>query len=64
MSERNRQIALQLPFEVKLIHAISTNDIDESEKYWHSKFNSKRLNGEWFELSQEDVTEFISIDKM
>jgi len=64
LSVRNRQIGLQLPFEVTLVHAISTNDINDSERYWHTKFRTKRLNGEWFNLSEEDVSEFSSIHEM
>lgn len=64
LSIRSQQISLQLPFEVTLVHAISTNDIDEAEKYWHAKFKSKRLNGEWFSLVNEDVVEFSLIKEM
>jgi len=64
LSVRNRQIGLQLPFEVTLVHAISTNDIDELERYWHTRFRTKRLNGEWFNLSNEDVSKFSSISEM
>lgn len=64
LSARSQQISLQLPFEVKLIHSISTNNITETERYWHNKFKPKRLNGEWFNLSEEDVVEFTSMYEM
>jgi hypothetical protein len=64
LSVRSRQISLHLPFEVTLIHSISTQDINEAEKYWHTKFKSKRLHGEWFSLSDKDVDEFSSMEKM
>lgn len=64
LSVRSRQIGLQLPFEITLVHSISTNNIDEAEKYWHDKFKSKRQNGEWFSLVDEDVNEFSSVQEM
>ncbi|MEM8723329.1 MAG: GIY-YIG nuclease family protein [Cyanobacteria bacterium P01_G01_bin.39] len=64
LSIRSQQISLQLPFKVTLVHSISTNNIDEAERYWHTKFKSKRLNGEWFALVEGDVAEFLSIREM
>lgn len=64
LSARGKQISLQLPFEVKLVHSINTNNVDQAERYWHTKFKSKRLNGEWFSLNDEDVAEFSSIIEM
>jgi hypothetical protein len=64
LSIRSQQISLQLPFEVTLVHSISTDDIGEAERYWHTKFKSKRLNGEWFSLVDEDLIEFSSIREM
>lgn len=58
-SDRRREDITLLgaePFEV--IHKIPTDDIDGVEKYWHSRFASKRLRGEWFKLSLSDVRAF------
>lgn len=60
LGDRRKQIGLQLPFEVSLRHAVHTEDIDRLELYWHERFASKRLNGEWFALTAEDVREFES----
>lgn len=55
---RDREIKLQLPFKVNLIHTIKTSNPAKIEKYWHNYFKSKRLNGEWFQLTNSDVALF------
>jgi hypothetical protein len=60
LQDRRKQIGLQLPFEVSLRHAIQAEDIDRLEIYWHERFAGKRLNGEWFALTAEDVADFES----
>jgi hypothetical protein len=32
---------------------------DNIEKELHNKFNNKRIRGEWFSLSQEDLDELL-----
>jgi Meiotically up-regulated gene 113 len=61
---RLEQIKLQLPFKVEEVHRIETDDPEGLERYWHRRFSEKRRNGEWFELSEEDVRIFICRDRM
>jgi hypothetical protein len=58
VGRREYEVALQLPEKVRLIHAIETDDPLGIEKYWHKRFESKRANGEWFNLTGEDITAF------
>lgn len=44
------------PFE--LIHTIETDDMTGIEKYWHNRFKTKHLRGEWFKLSAIDIKAF------
>jgi hypothetical protein len=55
---REREIALQLPERVTVIHTIRTDDPSGIEEYWHRRFESQRLNGEWFDLTAAAVRAF------
>ena len=61
---RHKQISTKLPFKTDVVHAISTFDTLALEQYWHNRFARKRAEGEWFDLSPEDVTEFCSHERM
>jgi len=55
---REYEIAIQLPEPAVTLHVIKTDDPVGIEKYWHQRFASCRKNGEWFELSWENVSAF------
>ena len=58
VESRTRQIAVTLPEELKLVHAIGTDDAYGIEQYWHKRFAEKRRSGEWFALTAKDVGAF------
>lgn len=55
---REYALKIQLPEQVKTVHNIKTDDPVGIEAYWHKRFDAKRRNGEWFDLSSEDITAF------
>ena len=59
LNARLDQLAVVPPFETELVHSILTNDSRGAEQFFHTRFAGKRLLGEWFELSDEDV-QFIN----
>lgn len=58
IGRREYELAIQLPERAKVIHSIRTDDPSGIEAYWHKRFEAKRMNGEWFELSSADITAF------
>lgn len=55
VGRREYQIGLLLPEPVNTVHSIATDDPDGIEAYWHNRFKSKRAEGEWFSLGQDDI---------
>lgn len=53
-----RQLSIKIPIPPKTIHVIETDDPSGVEAYWHTRFESKRGEGEWFDLSPDDVKSF------
>lgn len=55
---RGNEIKVQLPERMDLIHSIKTDDPSGIEAYWHRRFESKRMQGEWFDLNSADIKAF------
>jgi hypothetical protein len=58
VGRRERELAIQLPERAKMVHSIKTDDPVGIEAYWHARFEGRRKNGEWFELTADDVLAF------
>lgn len=58
LGRREYDLGIQLPEKITTIHTIKTDDPIGIEAYWHKRFEEKHRNGEWFELSNEDIKAF------
>lgn len=58
VGSRERQLAIQIPIPPTTIHSIETDDPRGVEAYWHRRFADKRGEGEWFDLTPDDIAAF------
>jgi hypothetical protein len=62
LKARFRHLKHDRPFQ--LVHTILSYSVWWSEHWLHSKFQSSRVNGEWFRLSSNDVAWIKAISKL
>ena len=58
VGSRERQIAIKIPVPPTTVHAIETDDPSGVEAYWHRRFAEQRGEGEWIDLSPDDIKAF------
>ncbi len=58
IGRREWELGIKLPVPPKTIHRIESDDPVGVEAYWHRRFSEKRGEGEWFNLSPEDIKAF------
>jgi len=51
----------KIDYSFDLVHLIECKDYETREKEMHAKFRPKRIRGEYFRLTEEDVSWFCSI---
>lgn len=58
VDRRLSELGATASIEQQLVHEIKTDDPAGIEVYWHKRFADKRMRGEWFRLSPDDVKSF------
>lgn len=53
--DRRRTFNVKLPFRVEYVTLIETNDMTLLESDLHKRFKHKNVDGEWFNLDDDDV---------
>jgi hypothetical protein len=53
--DRMRMFHIKVPFEIEIEHLVEVEDMQKLERGLHTMFRTKRINGEWFNLSEDDV---------
>lgn len=61
--KRITKLGVKLPYPIYPLAIIKTSDMVALEKVLHARFEEKRVNGEWFELSDEDVQYIKSLEE-
>jgi hypothetical protein len=58
LGSRERQLAIKIPVPPTTVHSIETDDPVGVEAYWHKRLAEKRGEGEWFDLTSDDIAAF------
>jgi hypothetical protein len=61
---RTKYLSTHSAFPNKLLHLIKCEDMAKAEAFFHAKFCKKRLNGEWFELDNNDLAYLKGFSKI
>ena len=60
LEQRLTQLQTANPNKLIIIESIRSFNYKKLEKLLHYRFKSKRVNGEWFNLTENEVANFIT----
>ncbi len=55
LSERIKQLKIQLPYKVSIVAVLKVADCHTAEALLHKDFQHCRVNGEWFAMQTDDL---------
>lgn len=58
LGRREWELGIKIPVPPRTVHHVETDDPVGVEAYWHRRFESKHGEGEWFNLTADDVAAF------
>lgn len=59
-----RGFGVKIPVELRIEHRIQTNNMRLLENALHQRFANKHINGEWFQLDENDLMYLRTLDKV
>ncbi len=60
-TKRLEQISPLMPYKIELIHTIATENMKELESFLHEQLAHCRVNGEWFDLSVNELCALLNM---
>lgn len=57
---RIKQLSTASPFGIEVIKLIHNDKVSKIEKELHNTYSNKRLNGEWFKLTNDELNKIIN----
>ena len=64
INQRINNLRAVVPVTFRVLHLIECSNMRQAENTLHRKFSEKRLVGEWFALTYEDIEYIQSIKAM
>lgn len=61
LTSRIKQLQIASPFKLNLLFYIETSEPESVEHQLHEHYKDKCLNGEWFNIAKEDITELFGV---
>lgn len=62
-ADRLKTLSVKLPFDIEPLSFFVCDDYNLAERMLHEHFSHKRVRGEWFNLSDEDICKIIKISE-
>jgi hypothetical protein len=64
VKSRLRLFAVKLPFPISIEHYAWFDDYSSAERALHIRYHAKRKEGEWFDLTPDDVAYIKTLGTM
>lgn len=62
LKSRTSCLGVLLPQKTELVISVESGDYSKTEAELHQKFNDRRVNGEWFALTDDDLDYICSME--
>lgn len=64
LKSRARLFEVKLPFQISIEHYAWFDDYTHAERSFHITYHAKRLEGEWFDLNESDLSEIKKLGRL